>query len=97
MVKVSYTGTIMVVNVSRKGIMMGKLKDKYLMNDTPPLNLSDLPDGTLIRITKYGSLVFHYFKEEGIWQIPGSLSYYHDSELNQYDEPVEVLYDPRKG
>jgi hypothetical protein len=85
----------MVASVSEGRREMGKLKDKYLMNDTPPLDLSELVDGTFIRVVKYGSIPFHYFKDDGAWYVPGRISYYADSELNQYDEPVEILYDPR--
>ena len=74
---------------------MGKLKDKYLMRDTPPLDPADLPDGTFIRVLKYGSIPFHYFKDEGVWNVPGRATHYHDVEVNLFDEPVEILYDPR--
>ena len=76
---------------------MGKLKDEYLMNDTPPLDLSKMMDGTFIRVTKYGSIPFYYFKDEGAWYMPGRISQFTESEVNKYDEQVEILYDPREG
>lgn len=82
---------------------MGKLKDKYLMLDTPDylndstIDLFGLPNGSIIRVTKYGSIPFHYFKEDGAWLVPGRISIFETKEINQHNEPIEVLYDPREG
>jgi len=52
-------------------------------------------NGTFIRVLKYGSIPFHYFKDEGVWNVPGRTTHYHDVEVNLFDEPIEILYDPR--
>lgn len=73
---------------------MGKLKDLYLNVDTAPVNIAELPEYTFIKVTKYGSLDFYYFKEEGMWYQPGITRAYDDNEINIYMEQVEVLYMP---
>jgi hypothetical protein len=85
----------MVASVSERRKEMGKLKDRYLMKDTPPLDLSDLPENTFIKVTKFGSLEFFYFKEEGMWYQPGVREGKADSEVNMYSEEVDVLYMPK--
>lgn len=74
---------------------MGKLKDLYLNVDTPPVNTAELPEFTFIKVTKYGSLDFYYFKEEGMWYQPGVRQAYADSEVNIYSETIEILYEPK--
>lgn len=82
---------------------MGKLKDKYLMLDTPDdlhestIDLFGLPNGSIIQVTKFGSIPFHYFKEDGAWLMPGRISIFETKEVNEHNEPVEVLYVPREG
>lgn len=53
-----------------------------------------LPEGTIIRVIKFGNTPYVYEKQGDEWLSPGGLRVLDDETVNDYDEPWRVVFDP---